>query len=664
MIAVGVLLLAAALCYGIYFDETGGIDRVRFVMKADGAEQRVGLYECDGVYYAFLPSYADPSALTVECDAGSELYLDGKALSRRASDRPLEPDREYALQLKNGLGITVADSTLVIKQARNIPALSIRLQDSTLSDIHTDKSISKSGKATLVTQNGTVAFSGNIRQLHGRGNTTWEQPKKSYTMELAEKADLLGMGAAKNWVLQANSFDESGLRNKLVYDFARELGVEYAVDCEYIDLYVDDVYCGLYLLCEKPEVGENRVEITDLAAATEKVNPYDTAGYPVYTAYLDGKLLRGYSMTDNPADITGGYLIQAEHHDDRIRLRESVFFTDELSFSLTSPKYASREQIQYIAAYVNRVEDALARGDLSDIDVESFARYYLVQELFANNDNCSVYYYKDTDAKDQRLHACAIWDFDQSIGNSWLVCDMNPRAMYRHTDNWFDHLTQNPEFSEKLRAVFADEVLPRADALIGDRIERYCRATEASFVMDRLRWKNVKGKNDWTDRSQRRFGTLAEHADAVRRFMSERLAFLKEAWVDGMDYCTVSFTTYENTDFRESYSVVRGERLDAAPDPTDESTADYTFLGWYDEAGSRYTPGEIVSSDAAYTARWQAVDSGAAANLKNKLKKELDWIEYDVGLITVALIAVFAAVGLALFVGGLIGSRRRRRRGK
>ena len=183
-----------------------------------------------------------------------------------------------------------------------------------------------------------------------------------------------------------------------------------------------------------------------------------------------------------------------------------------------------------------------------------------------------------------------------------------------------------------------------------------------SFAMDKLRWKNVAGKNDWTDRSQQRFDTIGEHADYIKHFMSERLAFLKEAWADGTDYCTVSFTTYENTDFRESCAVVRGERLDAAPDPSDESTADYTFLGWYDAEGNRYTPGDTVTGDKAYTARWQTADSGG--NLINKLKKELDWLEYDVGLVTVALLAVFGAAGLILFFGGLIGSRRRGRRGR
>ena len=36
------------------------------------------------------------------------------------------------------------------------------------------------------------------------------------------------MGAAKDWILLSNVFDSSHIRNKVTYDFARELEVAYS----------------------------------------------------------------------------------------------------------------------------------------------------------------------------------------------------------------------------------------------------------------------------------------------------------------------------------------------------------------------------------------------------------------------------------------------------
>ena len=52
--------------------------------------------------------------------------------------------------------------------------------------------------------------------LRGRGNSTWLHDKRSFKIKLQKGADLLGMGKSKHWILLANAFDPSLLRNRLV----------------------------------------------------------------------------------------------------------------------------------------------------------------------------------------------------------------------------------------------------------------------------------------------------------------------------------------------------------------------------------------------------------------------------------------------------------------
>ena len=41
-------------------------------------------------------------------------------------------------------------------------------------------------------------------RIKGRGNSTWGKPKKPYRLKLDTEASILGLGAAKDWVLLAN----------------------------------------------------------------------------------------------------------------------------------------------------------------------------------------------------------------------------------------------------------------------------------------------------------------------------------------------------------------------------------------------------------------------------------------------------------------------------
>ena len=495
--------------------EHDAVNTVRLVAQAeDHITQSVSLYYDDGVYYAFLPSYADTNSLSIVYNNAYSLYLDGEYYDSDSQFSTFEPNRSYEMIMKNSFHITVCNEKLIIMKAEHIPALSIHLTDGTIENINADKEISKTGLATLITENKTVNYAGSIQSIHGRGNSTWDQAKKSYSLALPVEADLLGMGAGKEWVLLSNSFDESGLRNKLVYDTAKAIGVTFAVDAEYVDLYIDNVYYGLYLLAKKIYVGNNHVDITNLEEKTKSINPYPLSFYQSFEEEHNGKMIRGYDIAENPKNITGGYLVQIEHHEEKLAARESLFRTDSLSFSVSSPKYASRQQITYLSDYFNTVESQLAKGDLSNINVDSFVKYYLIQELFANKDKNSVFFCKDSDEVDSQVYACSIWDFDLSIGNGWLVSNVNPSVLYRNTDNWFEYLYDNPIFQSRLKEMYASVIKSDLDTLLYHRLEEYRNTVSSSFAMDKRRWRKVNNgytvsDTDKTDSST--WGRQSQH---------------------------------------------------------------------------------------------------------------------------------------------------------
>lgn len=619
VLLVTVFLLASLfiICLSFFIQDSECIDSVRFVVTPmQGVAESVSLYNHGDAYYAFLPAYAQWDDMRLEYRSGCTIYLNDTPYTSESALSDLEFDRPYSMRITNFVGMTVFDGQLFFKKAGNIPALSIHLTDGTVSDLAVSKEVSKTGFASLINPDSSIAYSGNIKEIHGRGNSTWGQAKKSYKLILPQEADLLGMGAATNWVLLSNSFDESGLRNKLAYDFAKELGVSSAIDSEYIDLYIDDVYYGLYLLAESVEVGPERVDISNLYGQTQSLNQAPLSSYSPIQLTESDHVSKGFAIPNNPSDISGGYLLQLEHHRDQFLIEESIFQTNLLDVVVASPKYASSQQISYISSHMQQLENQICHGDLSGIDVPSFAKYYMIHELFASGDPSSCYYYKNSDTTDGKLYAGPIWDFDMSIGNAWLATNIPANVLYYNFTNWYDILCENEQFRQVLQNLYEAELKPELFQRISLELGQYKNLISQSFDMDRLRWSNVPAPNNFAVESQKHFDTVDEHVEDILRYMSERLTFLDKVWTDDHYYYSVKFASSDVPHGSFTYTFRAGDECTADPQPviSAELESSYIFLGWYDENGEQYVPNSTLDQSKTYYSQWQKVTASVPEN--------------------------------------------------
>lgn len=650
-----VMIVATVMCIRLYAKDS--VNTIRFVCCSGEQNESISLYSVDDEHYLFLPGYADPGNLKIEYDADYSLYIDGVKYPSGTVCSSLQAGRSYEMVMKDGFGLTSSDGILTVRQGGNIAALSIHLTNGTVDQLNSSKDISKTGYCSLIRGDGSLDYYGELKEIHGRGNTTWREAKKSYLIKFPVTTDVLGMGPGENWVLLSNSFDESGLKNKLVFDMADMIGAEYPVSSAFIDLYIDDVYYGEYLLAEKVEVDGMRVDITDLESATESLNPMSLSNYTRREWSQDDKIRRGYDISDYPDDITGGYLFQIEHHSDRIAEKESVFQTDLLSFSVVSPKYAGTEEIDYIAGYVQACEDSIRSGDLSMIDVDSFVNYYLIQELFANYDDCSVFLYKDSDLKDPKLHICAPWDFDLSIGNGWRVYDVNPAALYRDEGNWFDLLLENEIFREKLSDRYEELMADGLSGQLAEHLAEYLELTGNSFEMNRIRWSEEPSESNWAFESQRHYQSLEEQVRDMDSFLSRRVDYLKSVWVDGAEYCKVTFVSdFHYSLYEMVYSVEPGSTLQiSVEDPEPLSSTGVRFLGWFDREGNEFEPGRPITEDVVYKADWEedlAFESGIDKLMKFIVLHRMKLMTYGGVLCVGLLVAGFGFADLKRMIKG------------
>ena len=88
--------------------------------------------------------------------------------------------------------------------------------------------------------------------IKGRGNSTWSAPKKPYAIKFDKKTSLMSLPEDKSWVLLANYYDTSLLRNDLAFYMGHEMSIlDYTPHFYPVELTLNGEYKGIYQLGEK-----------------------------------------------------------------------------------------------------------------------------------------------------------------------------------------------------------------------------------------------------------------------------------------------------------------------------------------------------------------------------------------------------------------------------
>ena len=479
----------------------------------------ISLWPKNGQYYAFLPSACREAGLEPELPEN------------------IDPD------------------SVIWLYSEHIPAVFIETESGTSDQINSDKNIKEAGTIKVLEPDGSFSLEHSLEYIKGRGNTSYtEFDKKPYQIKLTQDAPFLDMEPGKKWVFVSNSADSSLIRNALSRSLAGHLNLPQSEEGTFVDLYVNKEYVGNYYVVEKIEIQENRLLLSDLQKATEHEN--ETEDLSTYeTAWTD--TTKAKQIPNDPEDITGGYLIERDF-DNRflkeVEINESYFITEAKEcFIVRDPEYTSEAQIAYIDSYVQSVENAILSAEGIDgttgksyqdlIDVDSFVRKYLLEEVTANYDGgvASSYFYKDSDTIDGRLYAGPVWDYDVSWGNSPAYLGQistSPERLSRlasHSDSsvWFQSLYHKPEVYEKIVSCYAQEISPYLTLLADEILPMLDEITAASAAMDQVRWEDQYARNGYS-------GDRSEQITFIADYIKARKDFLDQAWIAQIPVHTVT----------------------------------------------------------------------------------------------------------------------------
>jgi len=435
---------------------------------------------------------------------------------------------------------------------------------------------------SLVNIDGTKMLDSVAGEVKVRGNWTTNYEKKPLRIKFDKPQDMLRLNDGnkfKNWLLLAEYKDASMLRNKTALSIARDLmqrDGHYVADAEFVEVFINGEYWGVYLLTEMQQVNPERVNITDLASGY-------TGTDIGYFMELDGYFYNEDALhqfivdfADNaplvPYDGNGGSgrtmtALSTGEHD----------YKAAIGMTISSDIY-SQEQHDFIASFVNNVyrimyaaaynnEAYCFNDDYSSIslsseltpreaveqvvDIQSLVDTYILNEVVCDADVYWSSFYMTADFGpdgNKKLTFDAPWDFDSGLGlksrcpngtgfyAANIVPDVNGGPAYGGYETinpWLAVLANLDWYQDLVKdswtAAYDDKVFERALQMI----ETDAANCATAFAKNYERWNNIINNDAFVSELSARAASCRNETQAIEYltdWLERRINFLNEQW--------------------------------------------------------------------------------------------------------------------------------------
>lgn len=296
-------------------------------------------------------------------------------------------------------------------------------------------------------------------QIRGRGHSSWKGYKKPYKIKLGKKTAMIGMPKNKHWaLLKPTETTIAGLQ------LGKIMGFDWTPDFRPVEVVLNDDYIGLYFLTETIRIDENRVNI--------------------------------YEQKDketNPDLIKGGWPVEVDNYLDVCQITIPENNRWNLTLRYHSPEDLSDAQLQWLTNEFKAITKAIYNSDKTStawekyIDVESMARFFILQEVMDNPDGFhgSFYLHKDL-ADNAKWTAGPIWD---------LVCynrektdyTFRMKAHYNFTPHWIGEIIQYDSFCKAVKSIW-EEIYPDGLEEIYGILDEIILPLDQAWSNDCARW--------------------------------------------------------------------------------------------------------------------------------------------------------------------------------
>lgn len=313
--------------------------------------------------------------------------------------------------------------------------------------------------------------------IRGRGNSSWYCLKKPFALKFDSKTSVCGMPSQKRWVLLANYLDNSFMKNEMAFYLSRQLGMEYTVRGQFVNLVLNGNYVGMYWLGEQIRTDKNRVNIDD----------------------------------------NKDYLIEMDQYfDETWKFRTDLM---QMPAQVKNDDKMTQDRLTYLKERLDAIEAVICNPNFPGnntftdmIDIDSFAKFFLVNQIMYNLEISNPKsFFLVFDGTSEILKAGPVWDFDWSSFSTDTIID----------DGWeyFDKLNLNPIFRAKVKELLDSGKLTTEG--VSGQIRKLYSQINIAAQMDRARW------GEHPNSKEPDFRTYDEYVKYLELCINTRLAAMK-----------------------------------------------------------------------------------------------------------------------------------------
>lgn len=462
----------------------------------------------NGTFHFFLPSFANNNTFFWEDDE-FELVVNQATVEKKFT---FDTNSTYEVSIISIFSQEpIWEGNVAFHKSNNIPTIMLDMDEANYQILQNEKGQKVSATIRTITKSGNIDYEQDLSWIKLRGNTTRECEKKSYGLKLQQKERFLNIGNAREWVLLANYFDDTKMKNELTLNLASASGIPYVPKTKWADLYINGVYQGNYLVTEKVGAEFDSKNTLPFNASTETGIPYVegwTKGYD-------------YQYKDINLDVT--YLLEKDLPAYYVS-EDCGLITPRLNtFTLKTPQLASREQMEFLQDIVQKIDLLMEARDESVwyyLDAASLSQKYILDEMSMNPDAnvTSAFFYKKQG--DNILFAGPPWDYDMAYRNTGDMQELakgtilNIREMRGENDSldWYNALAEMQSGRDTIRKEY-EKMRPYYVLLVEEKIDTKKEYIKDSVLMDQIRWEKEETDFD-------------EQVDLLKSFLMQRIQMM------------------------------------------------------------------------------------------------------------------------------------------
>ena len=301
-----------------------------------------------------------------------------------------------------------------------------------------------------------------VTNIKGRGNYTWQALKKPYAVKFDKKKSLVSLPEDKSWILLANYYDPTLLRN----DVALYLGdafstLDWTPHFTDVDLVLNGEYRGIYQLGEKIKIGKKRVNVGDDGFLVE----------------ID---MKSYNFNEGRFDDDARCFF-VPHILCPINVKDPDVEYDDTNFTFIRDRLTEIDAVLFSDNYQDP-----QTGWQKYMDMDSFVDWYIINELAKNVDSAFLTSCFMHLKRNGKLVMGPIWDFDLGFGNYGDSSYNETSGFYIKDVTWYERLFTDPAFVARVKERFQFYYTNRQ--LLYDRIDRKAGVLKTKVYEDNYLW--------------------------------------------------------------------------------------------------------------------------------------------------------------------------------